>query len=125
MDLEEHGPERLDHIQWFEPPAGHIAGSLAGLGMIYLFPKDAPVVSLYPKNGELSVSARATDRLVDRGVDLAYAMAVAAGESGGRGGGHPVAAGATVPAEAREAFLARVDAFVGEQLAEGGATRSD
>ncbi len=123
LDLEENGPQRLTHIQWFEPPAGHIAGALAGLGMIYLFPQDAPVISLYPKNGEVSVSARATDHLVDRGVDLAYAMTVAAGEAGGHGGGHPVAAGATVPTAARDSFLARVDEFIGEQLAETDTTQ--
>jgi RecJ-like exonuclease len=119
LDLEAKGTERMDHIQWFEPPGGHIAGPLAGLGMIYLFTKDVPVLSLFPKNGELSVSARATDRLVDQGVDMAYAMAMAAGELGGRGGGHPVAAGASVPLDARDTFLARVDELVGEQMAEG------
>jgi RecJ-like exonuclease len=115
--LEERGTERLDHIQWFEPPARHIAGPLAGLGMIYLFPKEVPVLSLFEDGPTLSVSARATDRLVAAGVDMAHAMAVAADEVGGRGGGHPVAAGATVPGEGREAFVSRVDAIVGEQLA--------
>jgi RecJ-like exonuclease len=115
--LEERGTERLGHVQWFEPPARHIAGPLAGLGMIYLFPKDAPVLSLFEDGPTLSVSARATDRLVAAGVDMAHAMAVAAGEVGGRGGGHPVAAGATVPADGRETFVSRVDATVGEQLA--------
>lgn len=115
-DLEEGGTQRLDHIQWFEPPAGHIGGPLAGLGMIYLFPKDAPVLSLFPDGETLNVSARATDRLVGQGVDLAHAMSLAGGEVGGRGGGHPVASGASVPIEARETFLSRVDEIVGEQL---------
>jgi len=115
--LEERGTKRMEHIQWFEPSARHIAGPLAGLGMIYLFPKDAPVLSLYPDGATLSVSARATDRLVDDGVDMAHAMTVAGGEVGGRGGGHPVAAGASVPVDARETFVDRVDAIVGEQIA--------
>jgi RecJ-like exonuclease len=114
--LEERGTQRLDHIQWFEPPARHVAGPLAGLGMIYLFPKDAPVLSLFPDSATLSVSARATDRLVEMGVDMAQAMTIAGGEAGGRGGGHPVAAGASVPIESREGFIAHVDAIVGEQL---------
>jgi nanoRNase/pAp phosphatase (c-di-AMP/oligoRNAs hydrolase) len=84
--------------------------------MIYLFPKDAPVLSLFPDGETLNVSARATDRLVEKGVDLAHAMSVAGGEVGGRGGGHPVASGASVPIEARETFLSRVDEIVGEQL---------
>jgi RecJ-like exonuclease len=116
--LEDRGTERLKYVQWFEPPARHIAGPLAGLGMIYLFPKDAPVISLYPDGNTLSVSARATDRLVDQGVDMAHAMAVAAGELGGRGGGHPVAAGASVPIDTRDSFVDRVDEIVGEQLQE-------
>ncbi len=116
LQLEAHGPQRMEHIQWFEAPAGHIAGPLAGLGMIYLFPKEAPVVSVFPRERALSVSSRATDGLVEMGVDLAEAMALAAEELGGRGGGHPVAAGATVPLEARESFLARVDGIVGDQL---------
>ena len=108
----------MEHIQWFEPSARHIAGPLAGLGMIYLFPKDLPVLSLYPDGATLSVSARATDRLVDDGVDMAYAMSVAGNEVGGRGGGHPVASGASVPAESRDTFVQRVDAIVGEQLSQ-------
>ncbi len=117
LALEERGTERLEHIQWFEPPARHIAGPLAGLGMIYLFPKDVPVLSLYVDGPTLSVSARATDRLVEAGVDMAHAMQVAANEVDGRGGGHPVASGATVPSERREEFVSRVDAIVGEQSA--------
>ena len=116
MGLEERGTHRMEHVQWFEPPSRHIGGALAGLGMIYIFPKDAPVLSLFSGNGEMHVSARATDPLVQRGVDMAAAMAVAAGEVGGRGGGHPIASGATVPMEARETFLERVDDIVGEQL---------
>jgi len=115
-DLEDTGTQRLDHTQWFQPPAGHIGGPLAGLGMIYLFPKDAPVLSLFPDGETLNVSARATDRLVEQGVDLAHAMSIAGGEVGGRGGGHPVASGASVPIDARETFLSRVDEIVGEQL---------
>ena len=107
----------MGHIQWFDSPAGHLSGSLAGLGMIYVLPKDAPVLALFPAKGELKVSGRATDELVAKGLDLARVMEVAAGEVGGRGGGHPVAAGATVPLEARESFLARADGLVGEQLA--------
>ena len=117
LALEERGTERMEHLQWFEPPARHVAGPLAGLGMIYLFPKDVPVLSLYPDGPALSVSARATDRLVEAGVDMARAMTVAASEAGGRGGGHPVASGATVPLDRRDEFVSRVDAIVAEQLA--------
>jgi len=120
LDLERRGAQRMQHIQWFESPAGHVSGSLAGLGIIYVLPKDAPVMALFPTKGELKVSGRATDELVARGLDLARVMEVASGEVGGRGGGHPVAAGATVPLEARDSFLARADGLVGEQLAVKG-----
>jgi RecJ-like exonuclease len=35
---------------------------------------------------------------------------------GGDGGGHDVAAGATIPTDERDAFLAEADRIVGEQL---------
>jgi len=35
---------------------------------------------------------------------------------GGDGGGHDVAAGATIPIDERDAFLAAADRLVGEQL---------
>ena len=117
LELERRGAQRMRHIQWFDSPAGHVSGSLAGLGIIYVLPKDAPVLALFPTKGELKVSGRATDELVARGLDLARVMEAAAAEVGGRGGGHPVAAGATVPLEARERFLARADELAGEQLA--------
>ncbi len=116
LELDERGTQRMEHVQWFEAPSGHIAGSMAGLGMIYIFEKDVPVLSLFPSGEKLNVSARATDELVVRGVDLSEAMAVAAREVGGTGGGHPVASGATVAAVARDSFLERVDELVGEQL---------
>jgi RecJ-like exonuclease len=116
LELDERGTQRLEHVQWFEAPSGHIAGSLAGLGMIYIFEKDIPVLSLFPSGEKLHVSARATDDLVEMGVDLSEAMAVAAKEVGGLGGGHPVASGATVPAVTRDSFLQRVDELVGKQL---------
>ncbi len=121
VELERRGTTRMGHIQWFDSPAGHVSGSLAGLGIIYVLPKDAPVLALFPTSTELKVSARGTDELVARGLDLARAMEVAAGAVGGRGGGHPVAAGATVPLVAREPFLARTDELVGEQLAKRAA----
>jgi len=107
----------MGHVQWFDSPAGHVSGSLAGLGIIYVLPKDMPVLALFPTSTELKVSARGTDELVAKGLDLARAMEAAAGAVGGRGGGHPVAAGATVPLVAREEFLAKADEVVGEQMA--------
>ena len=121
VELERKGTTRMRHVQWFDSPAGHVSGSLAGLGIIYVLPKDAPVLALFPTTTELKVSARGTDELVAKGMDLARAMELAAGAVAGRGGGHPVAAGATVPLVAREEFLARVDEIVGGQLAKSEA----
>jgi RecJ-like exonuclease len=65
---------------------------------------------------ELKVSARGTGLLVRRGLDLSVVMRDASRAVGGDGGGHDVAAGATIPAEARDAFLERANALVGDQL---------
>ena len=121
VELERRGTTRMGHVQWFDSPAGHVSGSLAGLGIIYVLPKDMPVLALFPTSTELKVSARGTDELVAKGLDLARAMELAAGAVGGRGGGHPVAAGATVPLVAREEFLAKADEVVGVQLAKKAA----
>ena len=66
--------------------------------------------------GELKVSARGTQDLVRSGLDLAGALSRCAHAVGGVGGGHNVAAGATIPPQAKEEFLTLMDATVGRQL---------
>jgi RecJ-like exonuclease len=66
---------------------------------------------------ELKVSSRGSHALVRRGLDLSAVMREASRAVGGDGGGHDVAAGATIPIDERDAFLAEADRLVGEQLA--------
>jgi RecJ-like exonuclease len=53
---------------------------------------------------------------VSQGLDLSVVMREASQAVGGDGGGHDVAAGATIPTGAEEAFIEHADRVVGEQL---------
>ncbi|MFB6281138.1 MAG: DHHA1 domain-containing protein [Haloferacaceae archaeon] len=115
------GVERTEHLQWFdagtrirETIVGIVAGMALGADGV---DRDRPIVAFAAKGeDDLKVSARGSGGLVGRGLDLSAVMREAAGEVGGEGGGHDVAAGATIPAGARDAFLAAADALVGDQL---------
>ncbi|HVQ01086.1 MAG TPA: DHH family phosphoesterase [Candidatus Thermoplasmatota archaeon] len=69
------------------------------------------------ENGDVKVSARATQSLVDHGLDLAVALTQAAKEVNGIGGGHNIAAGATIPKGTEEEFLQLVEQKIRAQLA--------
>ena len=69
------------------------------------------------ENGEVKVSARASQTLVDQGLDLAAALTHAAKEVNGIGGGHNIAAGATIPKGKEEEFLKIVEEMIRHQLA--------
>ena len=109
------------NVQWFDAGT-RIRETIVGIvaGMAISTPAvdgGNPIVAFASKNEtELKVSARGNYRLVRNGLDLSAVMREAARAVGGDGGGHDVAAGATIPAEQREAFLAAVDELVGEQL---------
>jgi single-stranded-DNA-specific exonuclease len=68
------------------------------------------------ENGDVKVSARASQSLVDRGLDLAAALTQAAKEVNGIGGGHNIAAGATIPKGKEEEFLHFVEEKIRLQL---------
>lgn len=99
----------LRRVQWFVNKVPNMGGALAGLGVSYILDPERAAIALTPAGDVLKVSGRATRDLVSVGIDLAAAMAEAAAAVGGTGGGHPIAAGATVPADRREDFLARLD----------------
>ncbi|MFC6735703.1 DHH family phosphoesterase, partial [Halolamina salina] len=115
------GVEQEEHLQWFdagshirETIVGIIAGMALGAEGIR---RDQPIVAFAQENSEeLKVSARGSGFLVSDGLDLSVVMSEAADAAGGGGGGHDVAAGATIPRENRDAFLAEADRIVGEQL---------
>ncbi len=79
--------------------------------------KELPLIGFaHTENGEVKVSARATQNLVDRGLDLATALTHAAKEFNGIGGGHNIAAGATIPKGKEEEFLQAVEREIKLQL---------
>ncbi|MBS7609074.1 DHH family phosphoesterase [Candidatus Bathyarchaeota archaeon] len=92
------------------------------LGLLHFlgrFPKPKPVLAMsYSGEGKerLKVSIRAADALVNAGLNLGIIMEGSAREVGGRGGGHAIAAGATIPSEKRDAFLATIDRRIGLQI---------
>ena len=80
--------------------------------------KELPLIGFaHTENGEVKVSARATQNLVDRGLDLGVALTRAAKELNGVGGGHNIAAGATIPKGKEEKFLELVERQIRDQLA--------
>jgi RecJ-like exonuclease len=114
-----------DNLQWFdagtkvrETIVGIVAGMALGTGGVR---SDRPIVAFATVDGdgeteELKVSSRAPHALVRQGLDLSAVMREAARSVGGDGGGHDVAAGATIPAGTRAAFVEAADAAVAEQL---------
>ena len=79
---------------------------------------DKPIIAYSKIQGEdaVKISARTLDVLTQRGLNLGEIMRIAAETHGGTGGGHNIAAGAQVPIKNLEAFLARTDKLVQEQL---------
>ncbi|MEM4781300.1 MAG: DHH family phosphoesterase [Halalkalicoccus sp.] len=118
------GIDHEDHLQWFD--AGDripetIVGIVAGmaLGSEGTDP-EKPIVAFAAKDEKnAKVSARGTRALVRNGLDLSAVVGEAARAVDGDGGGHDVAAGATVPADEKRAFIKRADRLVGEQLESG------
>jgi single-stranded-DNA-specific exonuclease len=114
--LEDEGVNSMSSLQWFESPDTTLAGTQAGMAILYLLDPERPVFAFSEGSGPTQVSARATLRLVDRGVDLTVTCARSAAAVGGEGGGHRVASGATIPAGTREKFLAEANEILGRQL---------
>ncbi|OPX76354.1 MAG: ssDNA exonuclease RecJ [Methanosaeta sp. PtaB.Bin018] len=109
----------LRSIQYFD--AGDaildtIVGIVAGMSF-QMADRSRPILAFArTSQGELKVSARGTQDLVRLGLDLADAMSACARAVGGVGGGHNVAAGATIPPQAKQEFLELMDAAVSRQL---------
>jgi single-stranded-DNA-specific exonuclease len=108
----EQGLTTLRSIQYFD--AGDaildtIVGIVAGM-CFQMADRSRPILAFArTPEGSLKVSARGTQDLVRSGLDLAEAMSAAAKKVGGVGGGHNIAAGATIPRDAKDVFLALVD----------------
>ncbi|SNR45140.1 DHH family phosphoesterase [Halorubrum vacuolatum] len=119
--VKSEGVTHEEHLQWFdagsrirETIVGIVAGMAVGSPAV---DRSKPVLAFAEANAtELKVSARGSGVLVRDGLDLSAVMQAASRSVGGDGGGHDVAAGATIPAAERDAFLAEADRLVGEQL---------
>jgi single-stranded-DNA-specific exonuclease len=118
--LEDEGVNSMSSLQWFESPDTTLAGTQAGMAMLYLLDPERPVFAFSEGTGPTKLSARGTLRLVERGLDLSVACARAAAAVGGEGGGHRVASGATIPAGTREKFLTEADRVIGGQISVRG-----
>ena len=114
--LEKEGLLEMQNIQYFYESVPEFAGTFAGIGMMYFFNQNKPVITLTKTDKDIRISGRGTKRLVESGLDMAIVLSKVASELGGTGGGHNVAAGATIPLENEDKFLEMVDKLVGEQL---------
>lgn len=124
--VSEKGIIALKNIQYFD--AGDaildtIVGIVAGMSF-QMANRSMPILAFArTEDGKLKVSARGTQDLVKSGLNLSDAMSSAARALGGAGGGHNVAAGATIPPQAKEEFLKMVDVIVGRQIDQTGSKK--
>ncbi len=110
------GVKFMDNIQYSYTPETTLAGTFAGLGMIYLFDPEKPVIVLSEREGKFKISGRGTSYLLDKGLDLAVALKDAAASVEGNGGGHSIASGATIPSDSDKSFLEELNKIIGKQM---------
>jgi single-stranded-DNA-specific exonuclease len=93
---------------------GVVSGILLSQGILKNM---KPIVSTaLSEDGQVKVSARGSTELASRGLHMGLVMQKAAEAVGGGGGGHDVAAGAYVPIDKEEEFIAMVNSLVPEHL---------
>lgn len=95
-----------------------IVGAISSILSSGLPNPDKPLIAYasVEDQGLAKISARTTDSVVSKGVNLGYIMQVASEKCQGSGGGHNVAAGAQVPLENIDSFIAIVNGLIGDQL---------
>ncbi len=99
----------LERVQYFTNTVPNMGGALSGLGVSYILDPHRAAIAFTESGKDLKISGRATRALVSQGLDLADALSKASGTVGGVGGGHPIAAGATIPADRKDEFLQALD----------------
>ncbi len=117
----EEGITKREYLQFFHAGSG-IRDTIVGIVANMLLnseetSKDMPLIGFADKGeGEVKVSARATEELVEKGLNLSLAMKKAAIAFNGVGGGHNIAAGATIPKGKEEEFLEILEKEIKTQL---------
>ena len=117
----EEGITKREYLQFFHAGSG-IRDTIVGIVANMLLnseetSKDIPLIGFADKGeGEVKVSARATEELVEKGLNLSLAMKKAAIAFNGVGGGHNIAAGATIPKGKEEEFLEILEKEIKTQL---------
>ena len=117
----EEGITKREYLQFFHAGSG-IRDTIIGIVANMLLnseetSKDIPLIGFADKGeGEVKVSARATEELVEKGLNLSLAMKKAATVFNGVGGGHNIAAGATIPKGKEEEFLEILEKEIKTQL---------
>ena len=95
-----------------------IIGTVSSIMVAGLANNQKPLIAYAKVDGEDSfkISSRTTEAALQKGVNLGDVMRLASDKHSGKGGGHNIAAGAQVPTNQIEGFVATVNAFVGLQL---------
>jgi len=117
----DEGVVKREYLQFFHAGTG-IRDTIVGIVTNMLLnseeiSSDLPLIGFAEtENGNVKVSARATQELLDKGLDLSRAMNKAAMSLEGVGGGHKIAAGATIPKGKEEEFLDLLELEIKNQL---------
>ena len=117
--VKEKGVIRLNSLQYFDAESkvkDTIVGIVAGMSTSIVGDRNVPIIAFANTQEGVKVSGRGTYDLVRQGLNLAKALHTAAKEVGGAGGGHDIAAGATIPKEAKSEFIQILDRIISTQI---------
>ncbi len=117
----EEGIIKRKYLQYFHAGTG-IRDTIVGIVANMLLSQEdisceLPLIGFAEKDdGNIKVSARATQNLVEKGLNLSDALKNSASVFDGVGGGHSIAAGATIPKGKEEEFLNLLEKEIKNQL---------
>ncbi|MDR2719503.1 MAG: DHH family phosphoesterase [Nitrososphaerota archaeon] len=95
-----------------------IIGTVSSIMVAGLANNQKPLIAYAKVDGEdsLKISSRTTEAALQKGVNLSDVMRLASEKHSGKGGGHNIAAGAQVPLDQIEGFIATANELVERQL---------
>lgn len=118
--VKDSGITQMENIQYFYSGTeikDTIVGIIASMSSsLEGTDRKKPIIGLANSEDGIKVSARGTQELIRRGLNLSTAMSEVSDIVGGTGGGHDIAAGATIPEDSLQTFLALLDEYIGEQM---------